>query len=390
MLAASKVINTTVLLGLLTAACSLTPGDRSTFAKTVRHDRADYDAAPRIGLIARYVLHVTCADDGDGCANLVLVGTSGAHGHTLLALASGPIVEFDSSGNFLRTIGHHGTGLGQYESVSQLSYDGDTTYELLDVTGFEFTTFDTSGHMLRRQSITAQLGISGVAASPNGVVQYVLPPGDSIGASVVARFVGQRAGDDDLHSLASVETRAVTAQGSDMQPMRPFFEPAASWTADRVGNLYFTSGEDDGTVERFGADGKRELLLVSGIPAWPVTKSELTAKKNDVLESFSPEWRTRVIRDVDRAAANASRNHSPITQVAAFEDGSMWLRETPDAAADSARWNVFNADGSWRGWVKLSTRATPLDGGATRVLVADVPPGGHTYAGTATWYVLSK
>lgn len=349
------------------------------FAIVVRHDRSEYESAPRLQLRGgrRACAVSQCSFDSD------VVGAFGPNGHVLLATSGYPLSEFDSAGRFVRRIGALGSANGQYISADHVSYDGQGAYSVLDRASLRLLSFDTTGRWLGSRGIGARRNISGLTAWPGGIVVFMLPAGDSIGALVPAKFAVQTTREDRPRDLISVAAPANAVAGKEMQPMRPYFLPMVAWAVSRTGAIHFVAGTD-ATVARFGPDGARDLFLDAGIPPHAVTRAEVDAEKRRVLAMFDND--ARIVPYVKQAAKHSAKVHAPITQVSVLGDGSIWLREYAVAGDDSVRWNAFHASGRWRGWVKLRATEMIVDGDGAQVLVAPNSALGATSAGETRRY----
>lgn len=381
-----------LLIGL--TGCGTIGGEASTldahqpkFARVVRHDRREYDGAPRMQLrparAACLPESPECHFDGD------VVGTIGPRSDVLLASPGQPVAEFDSLGLFVRHVGTVGSGDGQYMSADHIAYDGRGTYSVLDMASLRVLSFDTAGRPLGARRVGARLNISGVSAWPGGIVLFMLPPGDSLGAPVPATFAVQTERDQRPRDVITVSAPANAVAGREMQPMRPYFLPMAVWALSAAGRLHYASG-GDATVARYRADdgGAGDLLLDAGIPARAVTRAEVEAEKKRVLAMFDDD--ARIVPYVEQAAKHSARVHPPVTLVAALRDGSIWLREYAVAGEDSVRWNAFSADGQWLGWTKLGATEGIVDGDERSLIVAPRALLGASAPGPARPYRLAR
>jgi hypothetical protein len=353
--------------------------------RTVERAPAEYSAAPRMPLVR----HAVMCDSAARCdLGAQVSGVLLGDGQLALAGSTHGIAIFDASGQEVAPVGSMGAGTEQYLSAAGLRSvgSGDATFLVLDIAGLRVVRLTRAGRVQSTDPIAPQLHLAGVRAWPGGVVTLVIPRGDSVGGVVTGTFSVQRHGAAGTSAaLLQVPATTVDVRG-DLQPLPTFFSTRSTWDLGADGLVVYASGRDDRLV-LIAPSGAVRAVVRTAIPARPVGPADLAAEQALIVSRFAPSsytpgalapavlaqkfWYRDGVATAARMARRAAKTFPAISDVAVGQDGSIWLREGTTTLADSARWNVFDAGLTWRGWTSLPGRARILAADATRVLTAE-------------------
>lgn len=362
---------------LVLAACHGGGGQGTDAAFRVRSPftRAQYDAAPRLILPPWYTL---CEGGQPSVCQFrrIDVAALGPGRKVLLVQAGGVAQAFDSTGRWTGALGRLGAGPGEYRMVMAAGFDSTGSITLFDQAGFRIVRFDSLGRPSWTRNIPFAAELTGVSAKGGRLVQWLVPGAPKLGDTVRGSFVvidslGQ------THTLATVATRAIRAPGTDLMPIAPLFSARAVWDVGPGPSIVYAPG-DRMRIERYRGDGAADLLVEGDVPARAVTSTEvarLLAQRSPGGPAVGP-WAAQL----REAARNAAPFHPAITDVTVLGDGSIWAKESPAAEVDSARHDVFSAEGRLTGYIVLPAAARVIAGNATVVLVTTVDSTGAPIA----------
>jgi hypothetical protein len=304
------------------------------------------------------------------------VAALGPGRRVLLDQLGGVVQMFDSTGRWTRSLGTLGAGPGEYRRVMTAGFDSVGGVILFDQSGFRIVTFDSLGRPLWTRNVPFSAEFNGVSAKGGRVVKWLVPGSETLGSMVASQFVlVDSAGGNE--ALASVVTKALRAPGSDMMPIPPFFSAWAVWDVGPGLSIVYAPG-DRMRIERYRGDGAADLLVEGDVLARAVTSAEV-ARELERRSSgglAAAPWAAQL----REAARNAAPFHPAITDLVVLGDGSIWVKESPVAETDSARYDVFSREGRLTGYVVLPAAARVIDGDGAIVLVTTADAAGAPFA----------
>jgi hypothetical protein len=312
----------------------------------------------------------------------IRVAVAGPHGTVYLGEPGVALRQFDEHGAYVRIIGNLGTDSGQYQGAEAAAYDGGARIHVFDASTLHLLTYDTAGRHLGTMRLALTPDYVGARGSPDGLALLSLPPGKRYEERVEGRLDVADAASGTLRRAGIVDARALQIEGTDLQPMRPFFLPRPVWAAGRDRSITYTAGDDE-YIARYDSAGRPELLVRFAVPPVPVSPAEMERERERVSAKFSESWRERVQSYIERAAASSPHDHPLFTDLAVLDDGSWWIRESPIPLADSVRWDVLNRDGTPLGFAMLRKESRVAGGSMEHLLVVEAPDHGVPYVG---WY----
>lgn len=310
---------------------------------------------------------------------------------TVLVLESAPprVAVFDDDGRWLRDIGGPGDGPGEFRAPLEIGVlNGDLWVG--DLNGARLETFTSAGVPLasHRWSIprdslgdlavpTALLSDGSVLAAPRRVlspnVRYRPHYRTTPGGEILAVLYRQEVAEGDVFVVQLPGNRLSVG----LHPMRE--SPVVDILPDGAGLLVVEQrqaerpGVDTFRVQVIAPDGGRTADF--GVPYTPVPADGwldgFTARMEQDMLRFGP---------VDRELVAAVRQnisprdfYPPVSGAVAGSDGTIWIRREAFIAADSVRWQVFDATGRELGRLSAPTDVELLH--ASREEVWAVQPG---------------
>jgi len=358
------VVAATTMAALM-AALACTAGDRpatpESFAHSVTIDSVGYRAMPRLAL--RHVATI-CGEERRPAQcprNPIHVAIAGPNGSVYLAEKGTVLRQFDEHGAYMRIVGNSGTDSGQYQGVDAASYDGGARIHVFDQSTLQLLTYDTASRHLGTMRVLLTHDYVGAKGSPDGLVMLSVPPAKHENDRVAARLDAADAASGKRHRVAVVDARASRIEGKDLQPMRPFFLPRPVWAAGRDHSIIYAAGENE-YIARYDTAGQPKLLVKFAVPPVPISEAEVEREKKRIAALFTGEWRASAQPYIDSAAARSPRYHAVFTDLAILDDGSLWIRESPEAEADSVRWDVLDVDGAPLGFAMLPNESRVTGG----------------------------
>jgi hypothetical protein len=290
---------------------------------------------------------------------------------------------YDAEGTFLRSIGRHGDGPGEFAGLSQLSqFVGDS---IVAGSATRLSVFTAAGVYARRVDamippVTLPVGepmIQGLFAGGTSIIGSIPHPMESghhpaagmrwIDTIHLALFDRHNT---SLKTLAALPARMLEWQGLDL--LFVGFSPQLLTAS--TGRRWFAGFGSEYSVRVYRADGQLAQIIRRQWDPEPVDYdawTRLWLKSDDTLTASEAA--------IGRAALRKSSQVSALPAFAALiadHSGRLWVRESQLAdwvrnskvAAMSSRWNVFAVDGQWLGVVAMPPRFTPTDIGPDYVL----------------------
>lgn len=312
----------------------------------------------------------------------IRVAVAGPHGTVYLAEPGVALRQFDEHGAYVHIIGNLGTDSAQYQGAEAASYDGGARIHVFDASTLRLLTYDTTGHHLGTMRLALTPDYVGARGSPDGLVVLSVPPGKRYEEQVGGRLDVADAASGTLRRAGIVDARALQIEGTDLQPMRPFFLPHPVWAAGRDRSVTYAAGDDE-YIARYDSTGHPDVLVRLAIPPVPVSPAEMEREKERISAMFTGSWRESAQPFIERAAASSPHDHPLVTDLAVLDDGSCWIRESPEVLADSVRWDVLDRGGAPLGFVMLRKESRVAGGSMERLLVVETTDRGVPYVG---WY----
>ncbi|HEY4320204.1 MAG TPA: hypothetical protein VGM77_03410 [Gemmatimonadales bacterium] len=295
---------------------------------------------------------------------------------------------YDSTGRFIKLVGGHGGGPGEFQSLQTFAIlPGDTI-----VAGGvirDLSWFTGTGQYLSLRTTTNPPINVGTTGTP--MLLAALDGSGDRAVGMVQRPLPRSAGSRWVDSFALVflnGQNAVTRSlgrvpGWDLamsngNPTQPWFRSNATFTSDGH-HFYFGYGSEY-TIQVYSTTGVLQRIIRRQWTPVPVTRND--------INSYATEWGKRWIKSTG-AAAEAElaslRGDAYATSVPAFSQfiadraGRLWVREAHlgDAPGSGAlntmplvpsRWSLFDDGGHWLGDVTMPARFFPKDIGADYVL----------------------
>lgn len=313
------------------------------------------------------ITHILVGDDPD----IVYVGQPREYHVKVIDLSSGRVV---------RTIGRRGAGPGEVESITRLSWHGDTLVVADRLQG-RISLFDTAGtHVRTERTISRPLPplgrpALGVAMAPGG--RYwgeVMPEMMLIASGRMTQLpvVLMNAAGEVERTLASLRVAGMMAAVNYGRGVSVFVQPLA----DRTLQEYAPDGSRLALVDMdtrgSGADAERvftvTMLSHTGQQQYRQAfryraKPVETDSRDSLLAVYADNFTPGNPRASDRLAL--AREHvaipalqPPVSDVLVSGDGSVWLRREEIAAPD--RWAVLDAQGRHIANVTAPARARLL------------------------------
>ena len=302
-------------------------------------------------------------------------------GHT----QQGEIRMHDESGAFIRTVGRHGEGPGEFDRVGQMAIVGDTLW-VLDHGQYRFSYFDLAGNYLASERIPINFGDApteetvrpssrlpdgtivgspGVAASrvASGEVtaSYIATMDadgnvrDTIGWTEFGHSTWEIADRSERRSFATYrrqpfsDSERLRISKYDATAVRVNFDPAPEDAAPRI------------TVTSWRIGGDTVFDRAYAYEPVPLR----TEMVDSIIDGFAQSdfLRGRV------TPANAERwareglylpeYHPPVSAVVIGQDGRLWLR-AEELGEPTVTWRFISNDGSPVGTVELPAGFTMM------------------------------
>jgi 6-bladed beta-propeller protein len=295
---------------------------------------------------------------------------------------------FDSTGTFLKSVGRHGEGPGEFKTLRSFFVMPGDTMIAGDAIG-ALSYFTGTGEYIQRR---------GVANPPLSVASaglaIALAPLDGSGIRAVAALPRPRPRGAGSRWVDSFPVAIVDAGNSDIARIgvHPVGEVATSdgaasqvwFTANAVfagaGGPFYIGYGSEYVIRVYTVQGQlRQIIRRSWTPV-RVTNAD--------IDRYVIEWGKRWIKSTgaEAEAERTSLRKSPFastipafSQFIADRVGRLWVREAhlADAPGSGAlnttplaasRWSVFDPNGHWLGDVTMPARFQPRDIGADYVL----------------------
>lgn len=320
----------------------------------------EYAAAPRLTLTPE----VTLCDVSAGTCDLGsgIAGIRDVHGGTVLWEFGKPLQRYDSTGRHWATLGRKGEGPGEYEFAVSASVS-PTGIRVVDVSNLRIARFDTAGAFIDFSSIRNVPQTARAMTLVDGalVVFSLQPLSDGTGSAFRAlRFTD----DGSRDTLAMHRLPGVGSSEGPMFQMPGLFEAVPAWSMSGEDQVLFTPS-DVFEVWEYQEGHAIRHVAVDHAPR-NVEAAELERSSAARLARAGPA--RAAVEDAIRRAAKVQPS---ITQLFATGDGGMVIREAPDVAGDSVRWNRFSPEWKLTGYFLLPESTKLILVEPARVLLAE-------------------
>jgi len=295
-------------------------------------------------------------------------------GHT----QQGEIRMHDESGAFIRTVGRHGEGPGEFDRVGQMAIVGDTLW-VLDHGQYRFSYFDLAGNYLGSERIPIDFGDSpteeplrptsrlpdGTIVGSPGAPSSRVASGELTDSYIATMDAGGNVRDTIAwysfgHSTWEIADRS-EKRSFGMYRRQPFSDSErlsiSKYDATAV-RVNFDPAPEDAvpriTVTSWRIGGDTVFDRAYAYEPIPLR----TAMVDSIIDSFAQSdfLRGRV------TPANAERwareglylpeYHPPVSAVVIAQDGRLWLR-AEELGEPMVTWRILSNDGSPAGTVEL-------------------------------------
>lgn len=340
-------------------------------------------AAQSAGWGTRLELRIGSADGDHDALSRVSDVAVGRDGSIYVALPQERVVRvFSAAGRFVRDIGRGGDGPGDFRSPDKLGWKGDSLW--------------VSDHQLTRTSLFDRGGRFGSSCTfvwssrsriPLTYIPWqLLADGSVLGGKVrvpqpysesspvllaEVRFTRSGRPIDTVAVLAATHAGLVVERGRAppiiaAQPFRD--DPLLAVSPDGSGIVIVNRDAatrrvgDAFVVTRLGPAGDTVFTRVYRYTARPLPVSEVATTLEDLARGMRRVSRDRDLSTRIRRAMYVPRFRTPIEEVVAGRDGTIWLRRE-SSGLTARRWTVLDARGNL-----LRTVEVPV---GTRVLQAE-------------------
>lgn len=262
---------------------------------------------------------------------------------------------FNSDGSHRATVGGRGDGPGEFRIPQLLGFAGESV-AVQDAGTGRITWFDLDGNLLRTHSMAAQEGRSGRVYDVTqdgrfvGLESEVLPASElSVGSTYGgdAALVIWTSPDEPPTEFTREPMARFIWNGAGATTAMPFTTNARVVAGEAIDIVAGPQFE----VKRYSVDG--DLVRISRIARSPIP---VDANARRDFREFTELSST----GARRAAAIEALDHPELPElVGAYrglvrgEDGSVWAYRNNPANPGGQPWDVFSADGSYRGAVTL-------------------------------------
>jgi hypothetical protein len=309
-------------------------------------------------------------------------------GRVYVGDGSATVRVFDAAGKLIRTIGHKGRGPGEFQDVSAIFLRGDTV-EVMDSFLGRISRFDAIGKMVGEDRIREQRMVAfPVARMADGWMAVARAIGarerfgmvqDTYNVVKTARMAdlltseSQPAGSSADKRIAVMTPRLFLLKSG--YALSPLWDPQPAFSATADGTVYVHNGADY-AISAYDSEGKlirRILRAHTPVPVPPGLEEKYFAKVKSVLDtakgaSFSetgPNGETVTApTDMDRKSVPHGKVLPTLAKMLVSNEGVVWVQrpdlsdeplllEFTDEGRPDAYWDVFHADGTYRGTVKL-------------------------------------
>lgn len=305
-------------------------------------DRATYSAMPSVALDS---LGVVCPVNRGACPQEeLLLAARAPDGTIAVADRIGGVFLFPPDGSPSRQIQFdenpaRRTGFGGHFVAL-----GDSAWRLHRPDDIRYLAFDHEGRGLNTTIGAIRLDYAGSAAGGDLFVRLLLPGGKQVGDTVLAEVevVAPRSRAGDV--IARIPLPATRREGSDLNPLPPFFAAARVWGVTPDERLYYSDAESYSVLVLDTAGTPKRLIVDA--PRRPIDPAEIdrAAAKFLAMMPASGRFRDAAEADVERRRMASAKYHPVITDIRFTRDGTLFVRGGPDPDDGQVRWDIFSRD----------------------------------------------
>lgn len=311
--------------------------------------------------------------DGPPEYQLDRVGTARRLPDGRIAVANGgaEIRFYNGEGVYLRTIGRHGDGPGEFQTLSQLFATPDSIFAY-DGRARRISVFDASGRFVRSTALEGAgfprvVGRFGDGTYVATVSQAYGPGGVEDGVSrrplAVLRYDAGGAMLDTLAVIPGYESFVQTQDGGFTVTSLLFGRAPVMAAAEDAAVL---GGNDAYHLEVYQPDGSLARLIRRRQETLPVKDADWAALRDERLEGLEGEWRSRIESMIGKMPRPQTM---PFYSSALLdEDGNVWVEDFRSPTDPEALWSIFDLEGRWLGRVAMPDRFRPTHVGAAWVV----------------------
>lgn len=268
---------------------------------------------------------------------------------------------FDRTGRYVRTMGRHGFGPGEFTRLALVEVVGPDV--LLTYSGGtdRYVLFDTAGQV-RREFRTLE-GIGGLAwpVAVFGDSQVVAAEGVAMSQLRQAGLVHDTVtlslfatGGSRLRSLGRIPFghRMVTNVGELIWVLSPALSPVTLMGA--AGEYFCYTVAVTYQFQCLDTTGSLRRIVRWVRSPRPVTQHDVAEYKRTELEKTSPDRRTSVSEMLDAQVFPAQL--PSFSRMLTSTGGDIWLEEFPEVGAEKSLWHVFQDGRTYAGSITMPSR----------------------------------
>lgn len=305
-------------------------------------DRATYSAMPSIPLDS---LGMVCPVNRGACPREeLLLAARAPDGTIAVADRIGGVFLFHPDGSPSRQIQFDKSPARRTGFGGHFVALGDSAWRLHRPDDIRYVTFDHEGRGLNNVTGAIRLDYAGSAAGGDLFVRLLLPGGKQVGDTVLAEIevVAPRSRAGDV--IARIPLPATRREGSDLNPLPPFFAATRVWGVTPDERLYYSDAESYSVLVLDTAGTSKRLIVDA--PRRPIDPAEIdrAASKFMAMMPASGRFRDAAAADVDRRRMASAKYHPVITDIRFTRDGTLFIRGGPDPDDGQVRWDIFSRD----------------------------------------------
>ena len=306
-------------------------------------------------------------DESDSTAifSLVRNATMLADGRIVVAnYGSRELRFYDANGRFLKSVGRHGDGPGEFDWLGKaLRTDGDSLI-LWDPNNARLSVFDSGGRFVRSVPLRSGQGVSFPEpfgrASDGSLIARISARSSTVGAiRSPAYFV--RYG-PDLLPIDTIAERAggerfIQPCGNGMCGYDPPF--ARSTSAAFRGDRLHVGTADRYEIDVIGLDGRVLRSIRVARPPREISSAEVARQRETFIGGARNAERRRELEEV-YAMMTVPGTMPAYRDLRVDRTGNLWVEEYRTTDDEAPRWTVFDSTGRLLGSI-ATPRALRLD-----------------------------
>ncbi len=364
-----------VLLALVVAVAACGPvaeGDGTPGAQTSRgasiRSEAEYATLPLLHLTD---LGPVCLDEAEAC----LIGPSSVasvsrRGDVLFVgtVSNRPQVFRVAPGARAVPLGRSGAGPGEYKVPSALGFSPADDALILALDERRLLTYSPDGELVAMSRVPRPPTFFGSVSFVDGEIRALATEvAESAGDSMPVLMLALDSGAAEPRRLYGTSLKEPAIALGQFRSMSLPFAPKTLWKIRPDGGLIRSTG-DRLVFALYDPAGRPVGSTGFLVRPRAVTAAELESAITTAMR-FVPDERMRGAME-ERWRRGAAKHHPAITQIVSVSDGRVWVRESPNAEADSVSWVVFRSDGRAVGRVLMGTGETVLAALGDSILMA--------------------